>query len=741
MCFLGCWMPSLTTMSSPALGAGSPPPLIADRLVRARKGNPPQIVFSEMTEAEIALTLDCLVESNGLTDAFLLNAIGPRTRRLNLTSCYHIRKYSLGAIAQQCVNLESINLSNCRQADNKLVTNLLLNCPHLRELILDGCVRITDAAFFPPELPATVAAGLGRLTKLSLAGCRQISEEAMTRIAQKCIALTDINLAGGRGSVTGGVMSAFMDLSVLHQKLKRIDLSDCAVLSSDSAFLAYEEKLSFSTQLLPLETIKLAGLSGLPPRYTSKTVQALARMCGPHLRELETTWSSSVDDAACYVLATNCPRIRRLGICNSQVSPRGVEMLVTNLVGLESLDLSWCLKVNSTAVESIARCASSIKELVLSHCVDFLHASPTSSESGGPICPEHLSSLLTSAGANLEKLELAGLSKVVTAEVFTDLAIHCPSITHLSANLGGEDAGKLAHAFEHFGQQCEAVTELTVDVSRIQSPVNVVIEGLKYPNFPNLEKLSVTANPKFPFGDDTLEAILNNRIGLQHIELRNCAALSPGLFNNWIQGYNPDREATLMVDAMIDSELQKGYMSSASSARHTVVSKYSDSDAPTVIFRGRMVRGNRAKTQKLEGGTFNPISSCSEAETTFAGFEMLRTTIVLSDAARAMDSLKSLTLIGASRLTDASLDRLSLMTTYMQALEVLDAPLITDEAVETVRRRCRLLRSLEITGPKLRVRVDSSKFFNRRHRRKGQLPPQALVAMKRKLKDSDDDDD
>lgn len=727
-------------LSSPPLRAGTPPPMIADKIVRSRKGNPPQIVFGELSEAEIEATLDCLVESNGLTDAFLLNAIGIHTRRLNLTSCYHIRKYTLGMIAQQCLNLEAINLSNCRQADNKLVSNLLSNCLSLRELILDGCVRITDAAFFPQDAkPSQCIRSLARLQKLSLAGCRQISEDAISKIAYHGSSLREFNLAGCRNSVTTGVVTALFDSSLKHRNLIRIDLSDCSVLSSDEAFVDYQLKLNFSHQLLPIQSITLAGLSGLPPRYTSKAIQAIAQMCGPNLVELDTTWSSSVNDEACYVIANHCSNVKILNLCNSQISWNGVEMLVQHLVALESLDLAWCLKVNALAVEAIAKSGTRLRSLNISHCVDFLQLG---SPSRGPITTESILSLIAGCGETLERLELTGLAKVVTPEVLLALANDCPYLSHLAASLGGENASELASAFESFASMCESLTHLIVDVSRIASDRDILSEALKYPNFPNLIKLSLVAHSKQPFGDEALEAILVNRIGLEHLELRNCADISCNLFQTWIQGYNPDKEATLLVEAMLESELQKGYMSSTSN--HTVLQGryYSDSDAPTVIFRGKAMNARAGKNFKLNNGlAINPISSCSETDTNIAGFELLRKTLVLGDAARAMDCLKSLTLVGAQKLTDASLDRLSLMMTYMQSLEVIDAPLMTDDVVEPLRRRCRLLRALEITGPKLRVRIDSSRFFNRRHRRKGQLPPETLLAMKRKLKDSDDEDD
>jgi hypothetical protein len=76
----------------------------------------------------------------------------------------------------------------------------------------------------------------------------------------------------------------------------------------------------------------------------------------------------------------------------------------------------------------------------------------------------------------------------------------------------------------------------------------------------------------------------------------------------------------------------------------------------------------------------------------------------------------------------------------MQNLEILDAANLTENCAETIKRRCKLIRSMELSGAKIRIRLDSSRVYNRRQRRKGAMPPQAAVAaaMKRKLTDDED---
>ena len=62
----------------------------------------------------------------------------------------------------------SINLSDCVQISNAVIRNILHGCGCLREIHLDRCIRITDAAFDPDMSPFNALNGFFTLENISL---------------------------------------------------------------------------------------------------------------------------------------------------------------------------------------------------------------------------------------------------------------------------------------------------------------------------------------------------------------------------------------------------------------------------------------------------------------------------------------------------------------------------------------------------------------------------------------------
>lgn len=62
----------------------------------------------------------------------------------------------------------SLNLSDCVQVSNAVIRNILMGCSSLREICLDRCLRVTDAAFDPNMSPFDPLRGCYSLENISL---------------------------------------------------------------------------------------------------------------------------------------------------------------------------------------------------------------------------------------------------------------------------------------------------------------------------------------------------------------------------------------------------------------------------------------------------------------------------------------------------------------------------------------------------------------------------------------------
>ncbi|CAN6341962.1 unnamed protein product [Urochloa humidicola] len=97
---------------------------------------------------------------------------------LNLCGCVKAASdRALQAIAQNCGQLQSLNLGWCDDVTDKGVTSLASGCPDLRAVDLCGCVLITD------ESVVALANGCPHLRSLGLYFCQNITDRAMYSLA------------------------------------------------------------------------------------------------------------------------------------------------------------------------------------------------------------------------------------------------------------------------------------------------------------------------------------------------------------------------------------------------------------------------------------------------------------------------------------------------------------------------------------------------------------------------------
>jgi hypothetical protein len=129
--------------------------------------------------------LQFLLSRKAVTDVALLAFLVPDRLHLSITGVSSIRNSTLKMIGGNCPNMVrkcnnvingltvrnpqvSLNLSDCVQISNAVIRNILTGCPSLREIHLDRCIRVTDAAFDPNMNPFDPLRGCYSLENISL---------------------------------------------------------------------------------------------------------------------------------------------------------------------------------------------------------------------------------------------------------------------------------------------------------------------------------------------------------------------------------------------------------------------------------------------------------------------------------------------------------------------------------------------------------------------------------------------
>ena len=99
-------------------------------------------------------------------------------KNINLCGCVRAATdRALQAVAQNCSQLQYLNLGWCEGVTDKGVISLALGCPELKALDLCGCVLITD------ESVIELANGCPHLRSLGLYYCQNITDKAMYSLA------------------------------------------------------------------------------------------------------------------------------------------------------------------------------------------------------------------------------------------------------------------------------------------------------------------------------------------------------------------------------------------------------------------------------------------------------------------------------------------------------------------------------------------------------------------------------
>ena len=116
-----------------------------------------------------------------------------------MVNCDLVDVAMLRVIGRHCKFLKKINLANCFGVDDACIQALAGGCRRLEDVNLSGCVNVGDVAVL------ALAEGNMRpgLITLNLRGCTDVSETALSWLAERCPTLLTLNLKGSQVTRNG----------------------------------------------------------------------------------------------------------------------------------------------------------------------------------------------------------------------------------------------------------------------------------------------------------------------------------------------------------------------------------------------------------------------------------------------------------------------------------------------------------------------------------------------------------
>ncbi|PIN21559.1 hypothetical protein CDL12_05741 [Handroanthus impetiginosus] len=304
--------------------------------------------------------------------SFLLSAAAPiwvrRIKRLNLSRCSGLRFRGLEALAVNCKNLESVDISYCSGFVD-LEAAALSRSAELKELNLNKCLNISDVGL------AKIAVGCPKLEKLSLKWCFDITDIGVELLSKKCARLKHLDISYlkvtseslrwisgmDRLEILEMVGCGLVDDMGLHYigegcpSLKVLDISRCDKLSSS----ALSSVIRGHNSLLQLHA------SHCFPELPMTVVHQLKDLAKLKVLTID---GSRVSDAALKIISENCRCLAEIRLGKSKVRDEGIMQLVSGCVNLKALNLTCCSDLTDQAILTIADSCRDLISLKLECC-------------------------------------------------------------------------------------------------------------------------------------------------------------------------------------------------------------------------------------------------------------------------------------------------------------------------------------------------------------------------------------
>lgn len=259
---------------------------------------------------------------------------------------------------ERCIKLERLTLVGCVEISDEALTKILPLFPNLVALDLTSISSTTDSSIIALAQTAT------RLQGINLGGCKNITDKGLLALAANCPLLRRIKLSNVK-NITDVSVSAIVKSCPL---LLEFDLNGCSKITDN----AVRDIWTYSTHMRELRLAQCSELTDLafpasPQRYPPQIEPTLPG-AQPH-PQIGPIMFLEIPPLR---LTRICENLRMLDLTSCHlITDEAIEGIVSSAPRLRNLVLTKCSQLTDTAVESICKLGKNLHYLHLGHAASI----------------------------------------------------------------------------------------------------------------------------------------------------------------------------------------------------------------------------------------------------------------------------------------------------------------------------------------------------------------------------------
>lgn len=306
--------------------------------------------------------------------AKIVVAAGPFIQNLNLRGCLQIEHYERAeAVVNACRNLYNASLEGCRNFQKQTLHGLLKNNAKLVNLNLTSLPAVTNSTC------KIISQHCPQLETLNVSWCKQMDARGIRMIVQGCPSLRDLRAGEVKGFDNVEVAQAIFDTN----NLERLVLNGCVELSDESLrtmIVGTDPEMDILTDRPVVAPRRLRHLDlSRCTRLTDDGVRALGYNV-PELEGLQLNGCSALTDSALEPVLASTPRLTHLeledliDLTNDVLSEHLAKAPCAPI--LEHLSLSYCENLGDAGMVPVMKRCVGLRSVDLDNtrCGDLVLA-------------------------------------------------------------------------------------------------------------------------------------------------------------------------------------------------------------------------------------------------------------------------------------------------------------------------------------------------------------------------------